>query len=166
MRRIASGVMAASLIAAFCAGCDTVRPLLRPDPGVTGYAFCSGYAVQRYLYDLPQIERAAIETLSDLKVTNVQRKVEKNRVKLQGYLFSGRYLCMTIESEGPGVTIVSVNVDVYGDEPFSKIVLDRISIRMATMPRTVNSLYDPRSLSDSIEHRGQVVEGYRGAPLR
>ncbi len=47
MRRIALGVLTLSALAALACGCQSVHPLLRPDPGVTGYAACGPYSVQR-----------------------------------------------------------------------------------------------------------------------
>jgi hypothetical protein len=72
---------------------------------------------------------------------------------------------VAIEDHGRN-SIVSVAVDVYGDEPVSKILLERIGIRLATLPQAINPPFDPRAMTDSITHRGQDVEGYRGAPLR
>ncbi len=55
---------------------------------------------------------------------------------------------------------------VYGDEPLLKILLERMGIRIATFLHAVASPHDPRAITDSITHRGQDVEGYRGVPLR
>jgi hypothetical protein len=165
MRRIVFGVLTFGALAVSGPGCDTVRPMLRPDPGMTGYAYCSGFAAQRFLFPPVLVERAAVEALADLKVNNVHKSMKSDGACLLGYLYDGRYIRLSIEPS-QNVTIVSVNVDIYGDEPFSQIVLNRISVRLATTPQVVNPPYDPRNLTDSIQHRGQDVEGYRGAPLR
>ncbi len=171
MRRIALGVLAISALAAFGTGCQSMKPPLRPDPGVTGYAACGPYVVQRYLYPLPMVERAAIEAMTDMKINNVCRKPKKpgtlkgDGISFLGYLFDGRYVWYTLEADGPN-TIATVEIDVYGDEPMSKILLERTAIRLATLPQSVNPPTDPRAVSDGATHRGFAVEGYRGAPLR
>jgi hypothetical protein len=132
---------------------------------VTGYAYCNGFAAQRFLYPAPLIERAAAEAMADLKIRGVHREAKPDGVCFLGYLYDGRYIRVGVEPQA-NTTIVSVNVDVYGDEPFSEIFLNRLSIRIATLPQAVNPPFDPRALTDSISHRGQDIEGYRGAPLR
>jgi hypothetical protein len=165
MRRIAIGVQAFVAAAALGAGCRSVEPPLRPDPGATGYAFINPYAVQRYVYPAPIVERAAIEAMADMKIDAVKRTTKPDGVSLKGFMYDGRYTCVAIEDHGRN-SIVSVAVDVYGDEPVSKILLERIGIRLATLPQAINPPFDPRAMTDSITHRGQDVEGYRGAPLR
>lgn len=162
MRRIGFGVLA---LVALAAGCQTVKPPLRPDPGATGYAVCGPYVVQRFLFPVPLVERAAIEAMSDMKINNVHRKPRTDGLCYVGFLFDGRYVWYTLEADGPN-TIATVEIDVYGDEPLSKILLERTSIRLATLPQSINPPFHPRAITDSITHRGQDVEGYRGAPLR
>ena len=165
MRRIALGVLAFGALAAFGTGCLAVKPPLRPDPGATGFAVCGPYVVQRFLYPMPLVERAAIEAMSDMKISNVHRKPKTDGICFVGSMYDGRYVWYTIEADGPN-TIATVEIDLYGDEPLSKILLDRTGIRLATLPQSINPPFDPRAITDSITHRGQDVEGYRGAPLR
>ena len=157
--------MPSLLVIGLGSGCQSITPPLRPDPGVTGYAYVNGYAVQRFLYSPELVERAATEVFSDMKFSAVRRKVEPNGVKLCGYTYDGRYVDFTMEPCNEG-TIGSVRIDAYGDEPISKIFIDRTSIRLATLPQDLTPPFDPRALSDSILHRGQYIEGYRGAPVR
>lgn len=165
MRRSARRVLALSTLAALAAGCNSVRLPLRPDPGVTGYSMIGPYSVQRFVYPVPIVERAAIEAMTDMKIHSVRRKPKADGVCLQGFMYDGRYVVLTIEAEGPN-SIVTVNIDPYGDEPVSKILLDRTSIRISTMPQAIAPPFDPRALTDSDTHRGQDVESYRGALLR
>jgi hypothetical protein len=165
MRRIALGLLALGALATPGTGCQSVRPPLRPDPGATGYAVCGPYVVQRFLYPTPLVERAAIEAMSDMKINNVHRKPKPDGVSFVGYLFDGRYVWYTVERDGP-TTIATVEIDAYGDEPMSKLLLDHTGIRLATLPLSINPPFAPQAITDSITHRGQDVEGYRGAPLR
>jgi hypothetical protein len=165
MRRNAFRVLALGVLAAFGVGCQTAKPPLRPDPGMTGYSMIGPYSVQRFVYPEPIVERAAVEAMTDMKMHSVHRKPKKDGVCLNGFVYDGRYIIVTLEAEGQN-TIVSVLVDVYGDEPLSKILLERMGIRIATLPHAVASPHDPRAITDSITHRGQDVEGYRGVPLR
>ncbi len=165
MRRTAWGFLAIAALAILESGCHSAQPPLRPDPGVTGYANIGPYSVQRFLYAPALVERASIEAMSDMKINSVKRVVKDDGVSLKGFLYDGRYICLALEPEGPN-TIVTINIDVYGDESMAKILLDRTSVRLATLPQVVNPPFDPRALTDSATHRGQDVEGYRGATLR
>jgi hypothetical protein len=165
MRRTAIGLLGCAAIAATGLACNTARLPLRPDPGVTGYANIGIYSVQRFLYSAGLVERAVVETMADMKMHSVQRKPKDDGVKFLGLLFDGRYVCVAIEPEGQGC-IVTVNFDIYGDEPLAKIFFERVAVRIATLPQSVNPPFDPRATTDTILHRGMDVEGYRGAPLR
>lgn len=165
MRRIALRRLAFCALATFGAGCDSVMLPLRPDPGATGYANIGPYSVQRFVYPVPIVERAVIEAMTDMKMHSVKRKAKSDGVCLQGFTYGGRYVLATIEAEGSN-SIVTVNIDPYGDEPMSKILLERTGIRIATMPQSIAPPFDPRAITDSITHRGADVEGYRGVPLR
>jgi hypothetical protein len=165
MRRTACGILAVAVLATLETGCETVRPALRPDPGVTGYANIGPYSVQRFFFAPNLVERAAVEAMTDMKMNSVKRTAKDDGVSLKGFLYDGRYICLTLEPEGPN-TIVSINIDVYGDESMAQILLDRMGVRLATLPQVVNPPFDPRAMSDSVLHRGKSVEGYRGATLR
>jgi hypothetical protein len=171
-----------------------MRSGYRIDPGVTGYSHILGCVAQRFVFPAPLVERAAIEAMTDMKMHSVRRSVkgpphglklgkdkDKDKRKdqdkggdpgappgmvvLDGLLYDGRLICVEIEPQG-GATGVRVRIDVYGDEPMSKVLLDRMGVRLATLPQAVNPPFETRNLSDSILHRGMQVEGYRGAPLR
>lgn len=164
MRRIALGALVFAALTG--SGCNSVQLPLRPDPGATGYAICGPYSVQRFLFPVPIVERAAVEAMADMKIHSVKRTVKQDGISLKGFFYDGRYICLTIEPEDQGNSVVTALIDVYGDEPLSKILLERMGSRIATLPQVINPPFDPRNLSDAMQHRGQDVEGYRGAPLR
>lgn len=165
MRRIVIAALTVAVLGTLGTGCQSIRPPLRPGAGETGYSNIGIYSVQRFLYPLPIVERATIEALSDMKVHSVRKRVKDDGVSLCGLMFDGRYVYATIESKGQE-SIVTVNIDLYGDEPLAKILLERVSIRIATLPQGIAPPFDPRALTDSAMHRGAYIEGYRGALLR
>jgi hypothetical protein len=176
MRWIARSLLAAGVLTAcgVLPGCLTFdRSPYHIDPGETGYAYIMGFVAQRYVYPAPMVERALIEAMTDMGVNSVRRMIKKDKneegerelVCLAGLMYDGRAILVEIEPQGEA-TGVRVRIDVYGDDPMSNQVLERTSIRLATLPQAVNPPFDTRSLSDSAVHRGAEVEGYRGAPLR
>jgi hypothetical protein len=184
MRRIARRVLALGLLAAAgpLTGCQTVTTGDRIDPGLTGYSTILGCAAQRFVFPLPVVERAAVEAMTTLGIHSVRKSLKgpgygpihhahegdqkpPEMVVLNGNLYDGRFICMELEPQGEA-TGVRIRVDMYGDEPFSKLLLDHMAVRLATMPQSVIPPFDPRTLSDGASHRGMQVEGYRGAPLR
>ncbi len=60
-----------------------------------------------------------------MKMHSVKRDAKKDGICLKGFVYDGRFIIVALESEGQN-TIVSVQVDVYGDEPLSKILLERM----------------------------------------
>ncbi|MFO0910799.1 MAG: DUF3568 family protein [Isosphaeraceae bacterium] len=170
MRRIARGMILAGVVASCgsLSGCVLFERLPYViDPGETGYSHVLGFVSQRYVYPLPLVERATIEAMGEMHIHSVRRGVTKdgNIVKLTGLFYGGSGILLELEPQNEA-TAVRVRIDLYGDEPRSRILLERISIRLATLPQSVNSPFDTRSLSDSVLHRGMEIEGYRGAPLR
>ncbi len=57
MRRNAHRARAWIFLATIGLGCQSAKPPLRPDPGVTGYSMIGPYSVQRFIYPLPIVER-------------------------------------------------------------------------------------------------------------
>ena len=176
MRWIARSLLAAGVLTAtgLLSGCLEIERLpYRIDPGETGYSHILGSLAQRYVYPLPLVERAMIEAMTDMQMHSVRRIVKTAKkeacgagiVYLAGLLYDGRAILVELEPQGEA-TGVRVRIDVYGDEPTTNLLFERTSIRLATLPQSVNSPFDPRSLSGSVLHRGMEVEGYRGAPLR
>ena len=158
MRRIAWRVVAAVGLAAACGpltGCLLIERLpYQIDPGETGYAQDLGYIGQRFVYPLPIVERAMVEAMTDMKMHTVRRGVGKegNVVMLNGLLYDGRIIAVALEPQGEA-TGVRIRIDLYGDEPKSRILLDRTAARIAMMTQSVNSPFDTRSLSDAATHR-------------
>ena len=172
MRRIARGVLRTAVLSAIASstGCILADRSVRLDPGLTGYSQVLGWVTQRYVYPLPVVERAVVEAMNDMKMHSVSKKPlgkghKDDLVVLNGLLFDGRCILVELEPQGEG-TVVRTRIDVYGDEPQSQILMQRTSVRLATMPQSVTPPFEPRALSDSVLHRGMNVEGYRGAPLR
>ncbi|MFO0953264.1 MAG: hypothetical protein U0835_19330 [Isosphaeraceae bacterium] len=141
-------------------------PKYHLDPGVTGYSHILGWVTQRFVYPGPLVERALIEAMSDMGIHSVKRGTHHKTVAtFKGLLYDGRIILVELEPQGEN-TVVKIRIDGYGDEPKTKILLERMSIRLATLPQAVFPPFDPRTLSDSAQHRGMDIQGYRGAPLR
>jgi hypothetical protein len=156
------------------AGCQTVDMLHGKDAGATGWAYVHWPVVQRYSVPLPLLRRAAIEAMTDMGINAV-----KEHEIPDGVVFAGRtYLYQKIWvhlQQVDDCTFMKVKVCVLGgDEPISKVLIDRTSVRLATQPRFARppdaSGPDPNmardAAPDSIIHMGQDVAGYRGIPLR
>jgi hypothetical protein len=178
MRRSARSLLAAGVLTVCgpLAGCLTLERLpYQFDPGETGYSHFLGFVAQRYVYPRPLVERALLEAMTDMQMHTVRRRTRTVKpvdagapvelVCLSGLLYDGRAIAVEIEPQGEA-TGVRVRIEAYGDEPMSNILLERTSIRLATLPQAVNPPFDTRALSTSTLHRGMEMEGYRGAPLR
>ncbi|MHC5542385.1 DUF3568 family protein, partial [Singulisphaera rosea] len=76
----------------------------------------------------------------------------------------------------PGATRVSVRIGWFGDEPLSKALMDRIGVRLGTLPPTAiptdppsepgsNPYFSKSAIPDSVMLRDQADAIYRDSPV-
>ena len=133
-RRIARGSCLALVIAAQVPiGCSMVTHAGGPTLGATGYLYQGGQASRGFPYTAEAIRGATIEAMTDLGIQAVQQSADgPGAVRLDGQTVDGRRATIRI---GVGaLPVVAVRVGWFGDEPLSRAILDRIGIRLGTLP--------------------------------
>jgi hypothetical protein len=110
-------------------------------------------------------------------INSVAEKTNKDgTIRFCGRLYDTRGVIVDLRPR-PDCTLMAVKMGPSGDEPLSRILVDRVSLRLAMQPRfpvlpgteanpAANPNFARDALPDSIQHLGQDVTGYRGTPLR
>ena len=161
-------------------GCQTLGPaslsaLAQPAVTVTGYTYSGGRAVQSFALPPKNVEPAALAAMDDLRIHSVRRISEEGSIVLEGTTPDNRRASMTIHPQNAG-TRVSTRLGFFGDEPLSRALMDRISVRLGTLPPAAVSVDPPASepgknpyfsraaVSDSEMFKDQADAQFRSKP--
>lgn len=173
MRRIA--LAAAGMISLGCAGCMTMGPSVVPAVTGGGFTYTAGRASQDFAYPAPPLQTAVTSALEDLRIHSVNLATEGSSLIYRGTTPDGRTASVTIRPN-QGTSRVSVRVGWFGDEPFSRALMDRIGIRLGTLPPQAipvdppsepgsNPYFSREAIPDSVMLRDQADAIYRDRPV-
>jgi Protein of unknown function (DUF3568) len=132
MRRTSLLLAALGALAA-TPGCRTVAPVASPTLGASGYNYGGGKATQEFAYPFAAIQSASVAALEDLQVGQIQQRFDGPSRSIQGTTADGRAATVTLR-QSRGSARVVVRVGWFGDEPFSKAVMERIGVRLGSLP--------------------------------
>lgn len=131
------------LVAAFGAGltlsgCRTVAPIalppeLEPPPSVAGLAYSAGKATQEFAYPGRAVQAAITAAMADLQIEHVRERRDGQASIFQGTTKDGRPANITFRP-GNGAARVTARIGWFGDEPFSRELMERIGIRLGSLP--------------------------------
>jgi hypothetical protein len=142
MRRIALG--AAALVAMGAGGCMTTGVVRDPALGAAGYAYNSGKASQGFAFPYSQVQEAVVLALGDLEVRELRQSQDARGLTYDGKTLDGRRASVTIRTAN-GLPTVETKVGWLGDEAMSKALMDRIGIRLGTLPPSAVPAEPPAS---------------------
>lgn len=154
----------------------TLEPAAGGSTGSIGYAYRAGLASQSFAKPEPDVAEAARAAFEDLAVGQVKATARGGRgTMLDGRAADGRRVRLMLVPRD-GQTTASVQVGLFGDEPLSRALLDRIGIRLGTLPPEAipsevpsdpgaNPFVDREAVSDSVMFRGMTDGGYRDGPV-
>jgi hypothetical protein len=192
MRRIVLAAMSISAVAS--GGCMATGPAGRLAPRLSGTAYARGWASRAYPVPSGEISRAASEAMADLEVADVvsepipprgapsegpegdaSGEVPIGEERLRGRSQDRRPVTVVIRPRGIG-SEVEVRVGRFGDEAFSRAVLDRIGVRAGTLSPTAipidppstpasNPFFSREAVPDSVMLQGQGFAGYNDSPV-
>lgn len=169
MRRIVI-LGAAALLATACAGCMTFGPL-NPKAGIADASFEEGWGAQGFAYPPEKVRDTAREAMSDMQMHTVHKsRAEPSSLLLDGQAHDGRHVRIVVRPSGVG-SLVTVRVGRLGDEALSRAVLERIGVRLGTLPPAAipeepptsprRSFFSKNAVPDSEMLREQSIAGYR-----
>jgi hypothetical protein len=116
-------------------GCRTVAPVAVPAPPVTaaGFAYSGGKATQEFAAPPAAVQGAIAAALSDLQVSQVRQRRDGQAQIFQGWTKENSPAVVTFRP-GNGAARVTARIGWFGDEPFSKALMERVGIRLGHLP--------------------------------
>ena len=167
--------VAALLVASVLAGCRSVAPVAGPAIRAAGYAYGAGKATQEFAFPTPVVRPAIASALDDLGVKEVRQRHDGPSRIFEGTTSDGRSATVTLRP-GNGAARVTVRVGWFGDEPFSKALLERIGIRLGTLPPAAIPIEPPSSpganpffsrdaIPDAAMLRDEAEAPFRDSPI-
>jgi Protein of unknown function (DUF3568) len=171
------------VVSGLSTGCQTMSEWTHPAPiaagattGSIGYSYRGGLATQTFPQAEPQVVEATKSAMYDLAVLDVRATDRGGKgTILDGRAPDGRRIrLMLLPKEGQ--TAASVQVGLFGDEPLSRALLDRIGIRLGNSPPEPipaevpsepesNPFVSREGVPDSVMYRGMSDAGYRDTPV-
>jgi hypothetical protein len=174
MRRIAHSA-AVLLLAA--PGCMTVEPIAGTvlGEGGSGYSYAAGRASQVFVYPQATLETAVVAAMDDLRIASVRKSLDGSVLRIDG-LTPDRRTATVLVRPKQGASRVIVHIGWFGDEPLSKAVMDRIGIRLGTLPPSAipaeppsapasNPYFSRDAVPDEVMVRDREA-GYHDSPIQ
>jgi len=112
-------------------GPATLSALAQPAAGEFSYS--AGRAIQSFAFAPQSVEPAASAAMDDLRIHSIRRTSEEGTVVLEGTTADNRRASVTIHPQNAG-TRVSARLGLFGDEPLSRALMDRINVRLGALP--------------------------------
>lgn len=143
MRRLP--LLAASTGILALGGCATTSRLATPDAQRASTAsssaekpaptprYSAGRSTQDFRFPTAEVAAAALEAMSDLKMTATRRSQEGPASQIEGRTADGRAVAVTLRPQKP-ITRVTCRIGWFGDEPLSRALLRRIAVRLGVLP--------------------------------
>jgi hypothetical protein len=175
MRRIA--LWTAVCAGAATAGCATVNTLaLAPsDSTKTDFSYTAGRATQDLVFPLSVVLATVPNALEDLRINSVRQTRDAGVVIFEGTTADNRSATVAVRPR-QGTTRVTVRIGWFGDEPLSRALLDRLGVRLGSLPPSAipvnppsspdpNPFFSRDAVPDAQMLREQAESRYRDTPI-
>jgi hypothetical protein len=158
-------------VTAATAGCQTVTPVAGPALAAVGPGYTAGKATQEFAFPYQAVQGAIGGALADLQVQQVRQRQDGPARIYEGTTADDRPVTVTLRP-GTGAARVTARVGWFGDPPFSKALLERIGIRLGSLPPApipseppsaprANPYFSREAVSDALMLREQANFPYR-----
>ncbi|MGP0062959.1 MAG: DUF3568 family protein [Isosphaeraceae bacterium] len=157
-------------------GCATTRPgtIAEVDPPSAEYRYSTGRGSQDFALPPLAVKAAVYEALEDLKMTVAHRGRDGVVSQIDGRTVDDRSITITIRPHRGG-THVGCRIGWFGDDPLSKALLERVGIRLGTLPPEAipekppsspasNPFFSRDAVPDSVMLREYPDAPYRDRP--
>jgi hypothetical protein len=154
-------------------GCATVAPSARSEDSLpaTTYSYSAGRGVQDFKAPPGSVKTAVFEAMDDLKMTVVHRGRDGAVSQVDGRTSDNQTVTVTIRPQQTNMR-VSCRIGWFGDQPLSRSLLERVGIRLGTLPPAAipdqppsapasNPIFSRDAVPDS-----QILRDFAEAPYR
>ena len=170
-------ILGVCAVLAMFGGCRAVGPLTDASAGTSSFAYRAGTASQGFPVAPAEVRKVAVDALGDLRISSIRETIEPDTTLiLDGTTGDGRSARLTIRPFG-AFAVTTARVGFLGDEALSKAIMDRIGIRLGTMPPSaipaevptgaqspIQALSNKKSISDTSMIRNQFPTNYHDSP--
>jgi hypothetical protein len=131
---------AALLVLEAGSGCSSVKPSAIPAAGNPAPApglvptYSAGRASRTFSSSTTEILPAVVAALQDLQIEGVHRINDGSLIVVEGTTSDKRRASITIRPQNPSSTRLTARVGLFGDEPLSKALIERVGIRLGELP--------------------------------
>jgi hypothetical protein len=157
------------------AGCRTVAPVAGPAIEAAGFAYGGGKATQEFAFPTTVVQPAIAAAMADLGITQVRQRHDGASRISEGTTADGRSATVTVRP-GTGAARVTVRIGWFGDEPYSRALLERVGVRLGTLPATpipaeppsspgANPFFSRRAIPDAMQFRDEADAHFRDSPV-
>jgi hypothetical protein len=162
MRRNALGLLALSLTGLAVAGCSSVRPFATTslsDASSSDYAYLAGRATRTFAFPPVTVQTAVAAAMDDLRISAARQTRESGILILEGTTADNRKALLSLKPHPGNATHLGVRIGLFGDEPLSRALMDRVAIRLGTLPPSAIPVDPPSSPgSNPYVSRGAVPD--------
>ena len=134
-----------------------------PDQPSSGYSFSTGRGLQDFPAAPVAVKAAVYEAMEDLKMTIKHGSRDGAVSQIEGRTSNDQTVTVTIRPQ-QGQTHVSCRIGWFGDDPLSKTLLERVGVRLGTLPPAAipdklpsapssNPFFSRDAIPDSIMYR-------------
>jgi hypothetical protein len=114
-------------------GCQTVGPASVPVLAAGGLVYEGGTATQAFAASASQVDTAVLEAMSDLSIHQVKQTNNVSQISFDGKTVDGRRAAVTVDTR-VNPLVVTARFGWLGDEALSRAFMDRVAIRLGTLP--------------------------------
>jgi Protein of unknown function (DUF3568) len=178
MRRSALLVLTLPLIWIVAAGCSSVRPFAASSvsDGASGdFAYVAGRATRTFPAPPATVQPAVLSALDDLRVGAIRRSNNGGTMVIEGTTADNRKALLTLGTQPGTGSRLTARVGIFGDEPLSRALMDRVAIRLGTLPPTAvpvdppsspdaNPYFSRKAVPDALMLKDQADAPFRASP--
>jgi hypothetical protein len=124
MKRI--NIFALLVFYIFTTGCAALWFGAGAAGGAAGVVWHKGRLEETVPATVPQVHRAAIAAMRELRIMITEQKSDSLTSKIRGELADGKNVWIDAESTGSSTTKISIRVGILGDKDFSMRIRDSI----------------------------------------
>ena len=169
MRR--SAQWTAACVVAVASGCMTVAPVAGPALAVGEFSYSAGQATQDFAYPAATVRSAVSAALEDLRIHSVRQARDAGGVLFEGTTADHRRALVTLRPNR-GVARLTARIGWFGDEPLSRALMDRVGVRLGSLPPSAipaeppsspgsNPYFSRSAVPDAVMLRDQAESRYR-----